>query len=67
MDIKSYSLDGSSLVKAEARDSEKHFSLVGCTCAPAFQFEDFELGKRSSLIALAPKAENFISYLTWPE
>ncbi|XP_050160401.1 uncharacterized protein LOC126633916, partial [Malus sylvestris] len=27
----------------ECRDS--HYSLVGCTCAPAFQFQDFELAK----------------------
>ncbi|KAL9672694.1 hypothetical protein QQ045_028946 [Rhodiola kirilowii] len=25
--------------KNEARDCESHYSLVGCTCAPAFQFE----------------------------
>lgn len=46
------------------RDKESHFSLVGCTCAPAFQFEDFELAKRSELISKFPKYESLISLLT---
>ncbi|KAL8093843.1 hypothetical protein AgCh_035645 [Apium graveolens] len=32
-------------------DVEKHFSDVGCTCAPAFEFADFELPKHSDLIS----------------
>lgn len=50
--------------KAAPRDSERHYSLVGCTCAPAFQFEDFELAKRSELISHFPKYESLISLLT---
>lgn len=50
--------------KAEPRDPEIHFSLVGCTCAPAFQFEDFELAKRSELVSLFPNYESLISLLT---
>ncbi|XP_058080104.1 uncharacterized protein LOC131228230 [Magnolia sinica] len=66
-DIKSHSSDGSLLVKAPARDPESHYSLVGCTCAPAFQFEDFELTTPAKLIPFAPTAEPFIRYLTLPD
>ncbi|KAK9099565.1 hypothetical protein Syun_026610 [Stephania yunnanensis] len=67
LDIDTSSSDGESVVKAPKRDGEYHYSLVGCTCAPAFQFEDFELAKRSELISSAPNAEAWISYLTHPE
>uniref|UniRef100_A0A803MF60 DUF985 domain-containing protein n=1 Tax=Chenopodium quinoa TaxID=63459 RepID=A0A803MF60_CHEQI len=50
--------------KAAPRDNENHYSLVGCTCAPAFQFQDFELAKRSELISYFPKHESLISLLT---
>src|SRR5277367_3465504 len=33
----------------------KSFALVGCTVAPGFDFEDFELAKRSELIELFPQ------------
>ena len=46
-DIESFTHDGTPLVKSPPNDSEMHYSLVGCTCAPAFQFEDFEIAKRS--------------------
>ncbi|KAK1263725.1 hypothetical protein QJS04_geneDACA013522 [Acorus gramineus] len=63
-DIESYAPDGNSLVKAPERDLEQHYSLVGCTCAPAFQFQDFELATYADVIGLAPHAEPFIQYLT---
>ncbi|KAL6010591.1 hypothetical protein ACLOJK_001025 [Asimina triloba] len=66
-DIESYSSDGSSLVRAPKRDPECHYSLVGCTCAPAFQFEDFELASRAKLLAFAAHLEPFIRYLTFPD
>ncbi|KAG8491421.1 hypothetical protein CXB51_014638 [Gossypium anomalum] len=50
--------------KAEPRDAECHYSLVGCTCAPAFQFQDFELGKHSELVSTFPNYEPIISFLT---
>lgn len=53
--------------KAEARDAESHYSLVGCTCAPAFQFQDFELAKQSELVARFPNHEALITFLTFPE
>lgn len=49
------------------RDPETHFSFVGCTCAPAFQFEDFELAKRSELISRFPNHKHLISLLTFPD
>ncbi|KAL9242168.1 hypothetical protein vseg_016194 [Gypsophila vaccaria] len=62
----SMSSDGMT-TKAPPRDNESNYSLVGCTCAPAFQFEDFELAKRSHLISLFPKYESLISLLTYKE
>ncbi|KAJ4958531.1 hypothetical protein NE237_025642 [Protea cynaroides] len=62
----SVSPDGNSLVKAPRRDAENHFSLVGVTCAPAFQFEDSVLANCLELIPQFPKMEFLISYLTSP-
>ncbi|KAL3625289.1 hypothetical protein CASFOL_030743 [Castilleja foliolosa] len=54
-------------VKRASKDPEEHFSLVGCTCAPGFQFDDFELAKRSELISRFSKYESLISMLTFDE
>nr|XP_023903996.1 uncharacterized protein LOC112015795 isoform X2 [Quercus suber] len=62
----SISPDGT-VLKAPPGDGETHFSLVGCTCAPAFQFQDFELAKRSELFSHFPNSEALISLLTFPE
>lgn len=65
---KDYNISPDSMVaKTAPRDGESHYSLVGCTCAPAFQFEDFELAKRSYLISRFPNYEPLISLLTLPE
>src|ERR1700761_1914781 len=40
------------------------FALVGCTVAPGFEFEDFELATRSELIRLYPKHRRLIEELT---
>jgi predicted cupin superfamily sugar epimerase len=40
------------------------YAFVGCTVAPGFDFEDFELAKRSTLTALYPKLANVIHRLT---
>ena len=40
------------------------FSLVGCTVAPGFEFEHFELASRASLIAEFPLAAQLIARLT---
>jgi predicted cupin superfamily sugar epimerase len=55
------------VVKAPSRNGEYHFSLVGCTCAPAFQFQDFELAKRSDLLSCFPDKEPLISLLTFSD
>jgi predicted cupin superfamily sugar epimerase len=40
------------------------FALVGCTVAPGFEFEDFELGKRGDLLAQFPQHRELITMLT---
>ncbi|KAH7296155.1 hypothetical protein KP509_26G011500 [Ceratopteris richardii] len=56
---------GCAIVKvAEAKDPEHHFSLVGCTVAPAFQFADSEMAKRSILCVQFPHAKDCIEFLT---
>ncbi|KAF3772554.1 hypothetical protein EJ110_NYTH57598 [Nymphaea thermarum] len=66
-DVLDYAPDGSSVDIGPSRDPDLHFSLVGCTCAPAFQFEDFELPKFSQLLAVAPNVEPFLRYLALPD
>ncbi|PIN00744.1 hypothetical protein CDL12_26751 [Handroanthus impetiginosus] len=58
----------SGVVSAKSpRNPEEHFSLVGCTCAPAFQFDDFELAKSLDLLPRFPKYESLVSMLTFPD
>ncbi len=40
------------------------FSLIGCTVAPGFDFEDFELGKKSKLVELYPQHSDIIESFT---
>jgi len=40
------------------------FAVVGCTVAPGFDFEDFELGKRAELVARYPEQREVIERLT---
>lgn len=42
------------------------FSLVGCTVAPGFDFEDFELGDKAALSARYPAAAALIERLMTP-
>uniref|UniRef100_M8BYA1 DUF985 domain-containing protein n=1 Tax=Aegilops tauschii TaxID=37682 RepID=M8BYA1_AEGTA len=51
------------LVNSRKRDPEKHYSLVGCTCAPGFEYEDFEMATFDDVKSIAPKAEPFLNYL----
>lgn len=39
------------------------FALTGCTVAPGFDFNDFELGNRSTLLSLYPQHEEVIKRL----
>ena len=40
------------------------YSLVGCTVAPGFDFDDFELANKSKLISIFPQNEDIITRLT---
>jgi predicted cupin superfamily sugar epimerase len=40
------------------------FALVGCTVAPGFEFDDFELAKRAELTAAYPQHQKLIERLT---
>jgi len=40
------------------------FALVGCTVAPGFCFQDFELGDRATLVARFPQHRMLIEQLT---
>ena len=40
------------------------FVLVGCTVAPGFEFEDFEMGKRAELVRDYPQHRGVIERLT---
>lgn len=48
---------------AEVED-KKSFSLFGCTVSPGFEFEDFELGKRDTLVKKFPQYSDLIKRLT---
>lgn len=43
---------------------KRSYSLVGCTVAPGFEYEDFELGKREDLIRQYPQHREMIERLT---
>lgn len=45
-------------------EKENRFTLCGCTVAPGFDFADFELASRSSLIAGYPEHKEIITQLT---
>lgn len=40
------------------------WALVGCTVAPGFDFNDFEMGSRSELLSLFPQHQELIERLT---
>jgi len=42
------------------------FALVGCTVAPGFDFADFELGERATLLQRYPQHRGVIERLTRP-
>jgi len=43
---------------------EDSYALVGCTVAPGFEFEDFELGRREELWNRYPEHRRLIDHLT---
>ncbi len=48
---------------SQVRDG-RGFALVGCTVAPGFEFEDFEMAKRKELVAKYPQHREAIETLT---
>jgi hypothetical protein len=47
-----------------AVEDPRSYGLVGCTVAPGFAYEDFELGDRASLIASYPQHRDLVERLT---
>lgn len=47
-----------------AKTSANSFSLLGCTVAPGFDFEDFELAERGTLLSDYPHLEKVIKEFT---
>lgn len=45
-------------------DTNRDFSLVGCTVSPGFDFKDFELADRKNLLANFPQHEDLILRFT---
>jgi len=41
--------------------NKNEYALVGCTVAPGFNFNDFELASRQKLIRLFPKHKQIIT------
>lgn len=41
-----------------------NYSLVGCTVAPGFDFQDFEIGERRTLVDAFPQHQNIIERLS---
>lgn len=41
------------------------YTLCGCTVSPGFDFEDFELADKASLLAAYPQHETLINALIW--
>ena len=54
---------GGSWFASEVMDKDS-YSLVGCTVAPGFNFDDFELVSRSKLTGLFPEHEQIIASFT---
>jgi uncharacterized protein len=52
------------LFAAEINSSKYNFSLAGCTVAPGFDFEDFEMPDRETLLKLYPEHKEVIIKLT---
>ncbi|MCX7834159.1 MAG: cupin domain-containing protein [Ignavibacteria bacterium] len=42
----------------------KSFSLIGCTVAPGFEYDDLHLGKKEELLKIFPKQKKLIEKLT---
>ncbi|GJM63192.1 cupin domain-containing protein [Persicobacter diffluens] len=54
---------GSWFASCLENQSENQFALVGCTVAPGFDFQDFELANKTSLLEQFPEHEEIIQRL----
>ena len=45
-------------------NGKENFSLIGCTSAPGFEFDDFQMADRKDLIDISPDNEELINKLT---
>jgi len=61
--VPQYIVPGGSWFAARVIDSNA-FSLLGCTVAPGFNFDDFELGEREKLMKMFPAHHEVILQLT---
>jgi predicted cupin superfamily sugar epimerase len=52
---------------AAAVNNQQAYSLVGCTVAPGFDFDDFEIADRKRLVGLYPEHRKIIEKYTWQE
>lgn len=48
----------------KAENTQKGYSLIGCTVSPGFEFEDFELGNQHELLKKYPNCSDVIKKLT---
>ncbi len=58
-----YCIKAGQYFAAEVRDKSS-FSLVGCTVSPGFEYSDFELCEKKSLIEMFPHHKEMIERLT---
>lgn len=62
-EVPQYLLKSGCIFAAEVIDKDS-FTLIGCTVSPGFDYDDFELLERSSLISLFPQHREIIIKLT---
>ena len=62
-EVPQFVVPGGSWFAARVVDLDS-FTLLGCTVAPGFDFNDFTLANRNELIALFPQHSELITYLT---
>lgn len=58
-----YVVEAGDWFASEVKESES-YSLAGCTVAPGFDFEDFEMASKKRLVAKYPAHEELITRLT---
>lgn len=62
-ELPQYLLKAGCIFAAEVKENDS-FTLIGCTVSPGFEYDDFELLDRSSLISLFPQHREIIIKLT---